>query len=143
MLREELGAKRALAGRHALRIEVARSLGGLGGLLGEQDIGVGAVWRIKKSLAGQLDPAPPARVPSLIHDLLGALAFRYRRGWRKRACPLNALEKGVHLIDRGELTGLDQSRQLGRHLLRRAPIRERERRSRLLGPPAGAVFRGL
>ena len=80
LLREDLGAQRAFARRHAGLVEGQRLLG-MTALLGQHDVSVGAVRRELERLAGELDPAAPARLERAVHQVL-RLFERGRRGGR-------------------------------------------------------------
>ena len=72
------GPEDPLASRHTLGVEVAR-LAEIGAILGEEDVGVGAVRGQLEGLARQLDTAAAARVHGTVRQVLRALHGRAGR----------------------------------------------------------------
>ena len=79
LLREHVGAQGPLAGGDPLFV---KRTGGFGSVarLGQHDVGVGAVGGQLEGLAGELDPASPARLERSVDQVLRLVVRGRRRG---------------------------------------------------------------
>ena len=123
-LREHLRPQRALAGRYTLLVERA-GIVQRAALLGEHDVGVGAIGGQLERPAGELHPAAAARLERPVDQVLRFLQRRGGRGGDVVDRPREPLPEGrVDLVQGLEHRGLDEALGLERQALHGTAVRQ-------------------